>query len=771
MLRISHPVFIVTQFFATIKHTLMHPRSRLNRKHRVHDYAASSGHVTRQRKKKLLSKEFFLDLLKKHRKLVFWAAGIMLAILISIPIFTYIYFAGDLKDKSSITNRSKTGLTLTDRDGKTFFTFYQPKAVTYVPLSEIPESVQEAVIATEDKNFYTNPGFSISGMGRAFIRNLIAGGVVEGGSTISQELVKIALLNSNRNVFRKYQELVLATELNRRFSKKDILEMYLNSVYFGEGAFGIENAAQAYFGIHAKDLTLQQASLLIGLLPAPSAYSPLSNDDAKALRRQQIVLSEMVEEKYITQSQADEVLSSTIKYNPAQYEETNTLAPHFALYVKDQLIKKYGEERLIREGFKVKTTLNRTWQEYAEKAVKNRIANLKWNNAGNGAAVAIDPKNGEIEVMVGSHDWNDEKWGKTNMAITPRQPGSSFKPIIYAKGLEEKIITPATLLEDKETSFGGYKPKNYDLSYRGEVTVRRALANSLNIPAVEVMDKVGVSNGMDMAKQMGITTLNDTNYGLSLVLGTPEVPLLEMTNAYAVFADEGTYHQPKYIIEIKNKYDQTVSAQGNNWFSFLNVFNIFNQEPGETKSVLSQDAAFLISSILSDNSARAEVFGGALTLSRPAAVKTGTTENYRDALTVGYTPDIVVGVWVGNNDNTPMDNVAGSLGAAPIWRNMMETFLMGTQVEQFRKPFTIVTENVCPPGRSAYEEYFIAGTQDEFACAQPSASPSPSTSPTPTNQPDKPTDTPAPQPTDTPAPQPTQPPTPTILPTVNIVNP
>lgn len=748
----------------------MHPRSRLNKKNRVHDYAASSGHVTRQRKKKLLSKEFFLDLLKKHRKLVYWAAGILLAILILIPVFTYIYFAGDLKDKGSITNRSKTGLTLLDRDGKTFFTFYQPKAVTYVPLSEIPASVQEAVIATEDKNFYTNPGFSISGMGRAFVRNLIAGGVVEGGSTISQELVKIALLNSNRNVFRKYQELVLATELNRRFSKKDILEMYLNSVYFGEGAFGIENAAQAYFGIHAKDLTLQQASLLIGLLPAPSAYSPLSNDDAKALRRQQIVLSEMVEEKYITQSQADEVLSSTITYNPAPYEETNTLAPHFALYVKDQLIKKYGEERIIREGFKVKTTLNRTWQEYSEKAVKNRIANLTWNNAGNGAAIAIDPKNGEIEMMVGSHDWNDDKWGKANMAVTPRQPGSSFKPIIYGKAFEEKLITPATLLEDKETSFNGYKPKNYDLRYRGEVTARRALANSLNIPAVEVMDKVGVSNGIDMAKQMGITTISDsTNYGLSLVLGTGEVSLLEMTNAYAVFADEGTYHQPKSIIEIKNKYDQVVSAQENNFFAFLNIVNIFNQEPGAVKTVLSQDAAFLISSILSDNNTRAEVFGSALTISRPAAVKTGTTEDYRDALTIGYTPGLVVGVWVGNNDNTPMDNVAGSLGAAPIWRNMIETFLMGTQIEQFRKPFTIVSETVCPVGRNPYEEFFIAGTQSEFACAQPSATETPTGTPTPTNKPDEPTSTPAP--TSTPTPQPTQPPTPTtrsLVPTGNV---
>jgi membrane peptidoglycan carboxypeptidase len=379
--------------------------------------------------KRLVSPRFWLQQIKIYKKQLLIIIGIMLIILLIIPIVTYAYFAGDLKDKETITNRSKTGLTLLDADGRTFFTFYHAKEVTYIPLSDMPTSVQNAVIAAEDRDFYNNPGFSITGMARAFTRNFMAGRIVEGGSTISQELVKNALLSSHRNFLRKYQELVLATELNRRFNKQDILEMYLNSVYFGEGAFGIENASKAYFGIHAKDLTLGQSALLIGLLPAPSAYSPLSNDDTNAKRRQKIVLSQMVEEKYITQEQADAAYKTELIYNTTPKEETNILAPHFALYIKNQLIQKYGEERIIREGFQVKTTLNSKWQQYAETVVRNQVSYLQRNKATNGAVVVIDPTTGAIKVMVGSHDWDDTKNGKINMAVKSRQPGSSFKTI------------------------------------------------------------------------------------------------------------------------------------------------------------------------------------------------------------------------------------------------------------------------------------------------------------------------------------------------------
>lgn len=680
---------------------------------------------------KLLLKKFW----KGYKRQIIWAFAALLIIILLIPPFTYLYFAKDLKDKESIMNRGKTGLTLLTRDNKPFFTFFQPKKIEYVSLDQIPKNLQLAVIANEDKQFYTNPGFSIRGMARAFFVNLFAGRVVQGGSTITQELAKNAFLSSGRNFLRKYQELVLATELNRRFSKDDILEMYLNSVYFGEGAFGIENASLAYFGKSAKNLTLSESALLVSLLPAPSALSPLSNAEQPALRRQNIVLSEMVEDKYITEEEKDAALSEELIYNPVKKADENTLAPHFAIFVKNELIKKYGEERVIRDGFQVQTTLDGVKQEYAQSVVKNQVSSLRFNNASNGSVIAIDPKTGEILVMVGSYDFNDEKFGQTNMVISPRQPGSAFKPIIYADGLERKLITPATILEDKETTFdGNYKPKNYDLRFRGPVTVRRALSNSLNIPAVEVMEKVEIKNGLNRAKDLGITTLgNDlSKYGLSLVLGTGEVKLLELTNAYAVFANKGNYNEPKSVLLIKDKYGQPVDSGS----IFSPLFNLFTRSG--SRRVISEEASFLISSILSDNKARAESFGGSLTINRTAAVKTGTTEDYRDALTVGYTPSLVVGVWVGNNDNTPMDYVAGSLGAAPIWRSLMNNYLLNTKIETFQKPTFVVEQLVCLSSTQSFTEYFIAGTQPE-SCEKPTPtlSPSPKPTNTPTPSPDE----------------------------------
>ncbi|HSW48011.1 MAG TPA: PBP1A family penicillin-binding protein [Candidatus Saccharimonadales bacterium] len=699
-------------------------------------------------------KAFLKTFPKRYKHQIIYAGIAVIILILLVPPITYLYFAKDLKDKDSIMNRGKTGLTLLTRDNKPFFTFYQPKEIQYVPLVEIPDNIQKAVIATEDKTFYTNPGFSIRGVARAFISNIFAGHIVEGGSTITQELAKNAFLSSNKNFLRKYQEIVLAAELNRRFSKQDILEMYLNSVYFGEGAFGVENASEAYFGKHASELSLSECALLVGILPAPSALSPLSNDESGALRKQKIVLSEMVKDGFLTHSEEQNAENKILKYNPSKIKDENTLAPHFAIYVKDQLIKKYGEERIIRDGFQVQTTLDEEKQVYAQKAVKNQMRYLKYNDASNGAAIAIDPKTGEILVMVGSYDFEDAKFGQTNMAISPRQPGSSFKPLIYEKAFEDKLITPATLLDDSAKTFdGNYKPLDYDKRFRGPVTVRRALANSLNIPAVEVMEKVGVPAGLEQAQNLGITTLGTdaSRYGLSLVLGSGEVKLLELTDAYAVFADKGVYNPPKSVIEIKDKYGNIVD-EGNFWaklFGFLNTQT--------SKKVISEEGSYLISSILSDNKARAEEFGGALTISRIAAVKTGTTSDFRDALTVGYTPSLAVGVWVGNNDNTPMDNVAGSLGAAPIWRNMMDHFLLNTPLETFDKPTFVVMQPVCISGFKNYTEYFIAGTQPESCeLPTPTFTPSPtiSVTPTPTNKPDEPT--PTPTPTNVPTSTPTQ---------------
>lgn len=754
----------------------MHPRSRLKSV-----YKRQGTRKPRQIQWKAALKK----LLEKRKRTLLYAFLLFLVIMILIPPLTYLYFAKDLKSKEGVMNRQETGLTLLDRSGQPFYTYDLAKSFSYIPISDIPKSVQDGAVATEDKNFYTNPGFSITGILRAFLTDIFAGRILEGGSTITQELAKNAFLSSSQNVLRKYQELVLAAELNRRFSKQDILEMYLNSVYFGEGAFGIQNASEEYFGIPAKDLDLAQSALLIGVLPAPSAYSPLSNPPDKAIQRQHIVLEAMVQAGYITQDQATTAAHETLHYHPNQTQSDKLLAPHFASYIRNQLIQQYGEERIIRDGFRVTTTLDRNLQTYAEGSVKTQVTRLTYNHASNGAAVALDPKNGQILAMVGSYDWNDPNFGQTNMALTPRQPGSSFKPIIYARAFEDRLITPATILQDVQTTFlGGYTPHDYDLRSRGDVTVRRALANSLNIPAVEVMDKVGISNGLDEASKLGIDTLNPThNYGLSLVLGTGEVSLLEMTDAYATFADQGVYHKTTGVIEIKDKYGNTVAAP-TNFFSFLSILNPFTwfNPSNQNKQVISREAAYLITSILSDNTSRAEEFDGALTINRPAAVKTGTTEDFRDALTIGYTPSLVVGVWVGNNDNTPMDNIAGSLGAAPIWRNTMEYYLMGTPIEQFPRPTFVVSETICPGSAGGYlhtyTEYFIAGTQTE-SCGQPTTFPTFTPTPTgkvtptpgPTSKPNQPTNTPAPQPTDTPA---VQLPTPTTginVPTVPIPTP
>lgn len=751
----------------------MHPRSRLKNRNQTYKTRLKRG-------KKVNWKTSLKKLFSNPKKKLMYIGILILVILVIIPPATYLYFASDLKSKESIMNTQATGLTLLDRNGQPFYTYDQAKSISYVPISEIPQSMQHAVVASEDKNFYTNPGFSITGIARAFLVDIFAHKIVEGGSTITQELAKNAFLSDSQNFLRKYQELVLAAELNRRFSKQDILELYLDSVYFGEGAFGIQNAAETYFGIPAKNLDLAQSALLVGVLPAPSVYSPLSNSPSIALTRQKIVLNEMVEDGYITQDQATQAENETLTYNTNKPQTQSIIAPHFALYIRDQLFKQYGEEEVVRDGFRVTTTLDSDLQQYAQQTVANQVENLRYDKATNGALVALNPENGQILAMVGSYDWDDPQFGQTNMAIAPRQPGSSFKPIIYGRAFEDNLITPATILQDVKTTFpGNYTPHDYDYRYRGPVTVRRALANSLNIPAVEVMEKVGVPNGLDQAQKMGITTLESaSHYGLSFVLGSGEVPLLQMTNVYATFADQGVYHDTTGIIQIQDKYGTTVKAP-TNFFSFLSMINPFNwlknTSDHNNQQVISPEAAYLITSILSDNAARAEEFGGALTINRTAAVKTGTTDDFKDALTLGYTPSFVVGVWVGNNDDKPMDSVAGSLGAAPIWREVMEHYLIDTPNETFPMPSDIVTEEVCPygPYTAEYMEYFIDGTQpnscNNTVTSYPTFTPTPTGPkiPTPTNQPG-PTNTPVPQPTATPLPQPTDTPVQNLPPTSSL---
>ena len=661
-----------------------------------------------------LKKEDVIKFVKNNQKYVKYTVLIGIIIMILIPIATYIYFVRDLSSKERILNKKNHGVVLLDRNDEPFFTLFDASTKNPIELKVLPEYTKYAFISVEDRDFYNHPGFSISGIARAIRENLLSQSSVQGGSTISQQLIKNAILSPDKQLLRKYQELVLALELERRYSKNDIIELYINTNYYGEGAIGIQDASQRYFSKDASELSLAESALLAGIIRAPSYYSPLTGNFDEALERKDLILNLMNEQGHITDEQLNEALEEEIVLDPTE-EDVNAQGVHFALMIQDLLIKEFGEQDVAQSGFTVKTTLDLTLQTVAQTAVEAQVNRLKGSDVSNGAAVVIDPKTGEILALVGSYDWNDTENGRINMAIRPRQPGSSFKPIIYAKALEERLITPSTMLKDEAVSFGGYRPRNYSNTFRGEVLARFALANSLNIPAVHVMNMVGVEDGIEAARALGITTLSDdVDYGLPLVLGAAEAPLVEMTNAYATYANQGEWNSYSLFLEVQDKNGRTIL-----------------QKDTESKRALSASVAFLISSILSDNKIRAEVFGSALNISRTAAVKTGTTEDYRDALTIGYTPQIAVGVWIGNNDNSPMNSVAGSLGAAPIWRQIMEAGLRGKPTESFIQPAGVIKQEVCFKDglrvefatSSAYPEFFLRGTAPTALCGIPTPTP------------------------------------------------
>ena len=632
----------------------------------------------------------------------------LLAFLILVPLVTYVLLWRDISDPERLMNRNNTGIELLDSNGKVFYSSGTSKPLKRLQLSEMSTSVKDAVISSEDKDFYKHSGVSLKGLVAALYANFSRrDATAYGGSTITQQLVKNTLLTSNKNFLRKYQEVVMAVAVDRQYSKDQILDMYLNSVYFGEGAFGIDEAAHTYFNTSAHDLTLAQSTMLIGLLPAPSAYSPISGDAAKAKKQQERVLRRLVEDGKITEAQKAAALSEPLSYAAVKSDEP-TKAPHFVEMVVAELEKKYGDEAVKRSGYRVKTTLNLAWQETAEENVKNQTAINARSGGRNAALVAIDPKNGEVRALVGSADYSNEVWGKFNVAINPRQPGSSFKPIYFAEALNKRLITPGEIIRDEATDFGGYTPHNFDYRYRGDISVRNALSQSLNIPAVKVMEKLGVSEAVDTAQRMGITTVShDKDYGLSLALGAAEATPLAMTSAYAAFANGGRQYQPTTIQEIDNKYGET----------------IYRHNPTATR-VQSEQASYLISNMLSDNTARAPTFGSSLTISgRAVAVKTGSTDNNHDAWTIGYTPQIAVGVWVGNNENQAMSS-GGSAMAGPIWRKSLTSFLDGMAKEEFMRPSGIVEVSICRSNGyratgsagNTYTEVFMSGTVPTKSC-------------------------------------------------------
>ncbi len=645
--------------------------------------------------------------LSRKKKVAVIAAPI-LAILILIPIGTYLYYARDISDQERLMNRNNTGVVFLDKNDKTFYSIGRSKQQDLVPLSGISRDAQHALVASEDKEFYNHGGFSILSIMRALATNLSHGDLTAyGGSTLTQQLAKNTLLSSNKTFLRKYQELAVSIAIEQQYSKDEILDMYLNSVYFGENAFGIKDAAKVYFDKKPSELTLAESAMLVGLLPAPNAYSPISGNEEYARERQVEVLSRMVDNGYITKAEQDKALAEKLTY--AKQSNEPNIAPHFVEMVLNELSDKYGYEEVMRSGYQVKTTLDTATQKSLNANLQANMPYIQANSGTNASGVAIDPKTGHILALVGSADYNNKKWGKVNMVTTARQPGSTFKAIYYGGALAEGVITPATVLKDEPINLNGWQPQNADRSFRGDVTARQAINLSLNIPSIKVMEKYGIEKSIQQAKDLGITALDSNrDYGLPLAIGSGEVPLLQMTNAYAAFANQGQLHDTSMILSINDKYNK----------------QIFKAPAPKATQGISQAGAFLISDILSDNSAKAPIFGDSLVVpGHTAAVKTGTTDENRDALTIGYTPSLAIGVWVGNNDNAIMYN-GGSGMAGPIWRGTMSDMLANKSDEQFPKPVNVVQRSTCYSNHGLATNTITDGTYDEFylSSALPSVS-------------------------------------------------
>ena len=640
----------------------------------------------------------------------------VLAFLILTPIFTYVYFAGAISDPDQLMNYNNTGVVLLDKNNEAFYSFGTADRGERLGLDKISDYTEKALISSEDKNFYKHGGFSFVSILGALYANLLSGDATGyGGSTLTQQLAKNTLLSKNQTVLRKYQELTVAMAIEQKYSKNDILDLYLNSVYYGEGAFGIGQAAKVYFGKSAADLDLAESAMLIGVLPAPSAYSPISGNAEYAKERQATVLSRMVDNGVITQAEADNAKAEALTY-AAPSKGLNNTAPHFAEMVLKELYDKYGEERVTRSGFRVTTTLDMSLQKSANDAVTKQMSFIQKNGGSNASVVAIDPTTGEIRALVGSADYNNTDFGKVNMATTARQPGSSIKPLYYAEALQRGVITPSTILSDTRTDFGGgYIPLDADRKFRGDVSVRSAISQSLNIPSVEVMQKLGVANSVEALKRLGISTIDDkTDYGLSLALGSAEAKLTDMTNAYAAFANAGSQYGTTTITKINDKFEKQIFSKGTT----------------TAKQVMGENASFLISDILNDESARAPIFGGSLnTTGFDVAVKTGTTDEARDAWTIGYSKQLAVGVWVGNNDNTPMKN-GGSSMAGPIWRTTLLAGLKGQKNQPFVIPAGVERLTVCRSNGmlatgggtdGTYQEFFLKSVTPSGTCNVPKA--------------------------------------------------
>ncbi|OGD11834.1 hypothetical protein A2576_02645, partial [Candidatus Amesbacteria bacterium RIFOXYD1_FULL_47_9] len=643
-------------------------------------------------------------------------SGLVMAALVAGAVgmvILFAWYAKDLPNPDRIVRREGFATKLYDRGGQLLYDVFSEKKRTPVNLDQVPLTLRQATIAIEDKNFYKHQGFDPFGITRAIVKTIVFRRL-EGGSTLTQQLVKTTLLDPRRTLTRKLKEFILTLQVERKYSKDEILQMYLNEAPYGGTAWGVEAAAETYFGKPVSEVNLAQAAILAGLPQSPTRYSPFAGELYKA--RAGEVLRRMREDGYINREEETAAQKEVAEVKLATGSGI-LKAPHFVFYVKQQLVERYGERVVEQGGLRVTTTLDWDLQEAAQKAVTEEVEKIKHLKVSNGAAVVMEPSSGQILAMVGSKNWEDPDYdGKYNVALASRQPGSAIKPVTYLTALKQGY-TAATLLMDTRSVFPGgdkpeYTPENYDGKFRGPVLVREALGNSLNVPAVKMLSRVGVKEVLKTGYELGLTTLKPTKemlarVGLSLTLGGGEVRLLDLATSYSVFANTGKKVEPVSVMKVTDSDGK--------------VLEEWKPESGG-RQIISAGEAFIITSILSDNQARSITFGTRSQLDIPdrtVAVKTGTTNDKRDNWTVGWTPQVMVGVWVGNNDNSAMREVAsGITGASPIWRRIIMAALKGKPHEEFTKPPEIIEMEVdqisgypAHDGFPAKKEIFLKGTE------------------------------------------------------------
>jgi len=652
-----------------------------------------------------------------------------------IFIFTisfYFFILKDLPKPTNLINRQPSLSTkIFDRNGQLLFTFYKDQNRSLVKLEDIPEHFKLATLAIEDSQFYNHKGFSWKGILRS-LNQIIFKQQLQGGSTITQQLVKNALLTPERTLQRKIKELILSLEIEFLFSKDEILEMYFNEVPYGGTAYGAEQAAQTFFNKSIKNVNLAEAALLAGLPASPTTYSPFGNNPHLSIYRQHQVLNQMVESHFVAPQEAAHAKQQKIKLAP-QY--ANIKAPHFVMYIKDLLVKEFGHTLVEQGGLNVYTSLDLNIQQTAQNIVTQEINQLFPLNITNGAALVIIPQTGEILTMVGSRNYFDlERDGQVNLTTSLRQPGSAIKPVNYAVALENGFTT-SSILQDTPVTYNTpgsppYSPINYDNKFHGPVTLRQALANSYNVPAVKLLASYGVNKMIDMGQTLGITTWTEPHrYGLSLTLGGAEIKMTDLAVVFSTLANQGlrvNLHPILKVTDSKNKTLMQLDCHQDKSFP-PQAAAATVQIPCLPQPVLNPNIAYILTDILSDSYARAPAFGLSSFLNIPnhqVAVKTGTTNDKRDNWTIGYTSDYLVATWVGNNDNSPMSQVAsGITGASPIWNKIISHLLENQPSHQFLPPKNLIKTQICTltnqlscQGCPSKTEYFLPGTEPKQHC-------------------------------------------------------